>query len=219
MIQDKSKLNKILTALNSIVSEEAAPVEAKPEATVEAKEVSLAQAMIEGVTIEAEEFAVGMPVFAVSDEGEKIPLEEGSYTTDEGNMFAVDDNGVIASIGEESVTEEEEVEEQDMNKETPAAKKVIESETVSRETFFSAIEELKSLISDKEAEAKTALAAKDAEIEELKTQLSATPAEKATKVAPTEKQTTKALFNRAKGVNAGTTKERVNNRLSGLWTK
>lgn len=191
-------LNRMFKALsevsNSVETEEATSAE-----------VSLASATIEGQSIEAEEFEVGQAVFAVSEEGERMPLPEGEYMTDEGNAFAVDAEGVISRIGamEEEVVEEEEAE---LKQEAPVAKKVVESNTVSKETFFEAIEKL-------EAKLSAALEAKDKEIETLKTELSAVPSESATKVAPISEP--KPIKNqRAKGVGK-TTQDRVMSRMFG----
>lgn len=210
-----NKINKIVAFLNELKQEATTPT---PEAVVE-EEVKLAEAMIEGVKIEAEEFEVGEAVFAVNEEGERVPLTEGSYRTDEGNMFTVDANGIIASIGEVETevepTEEATAEEEEMSTESKEPKKVVETESVSRETFFSAIEELKAEIASMKETHKQELSAKDAEIEAVKEELSATPSEVATKAAPQEAPSVKSKFNRAKGVNSKTTKDRVLERLYG----
>ena len=208
-----NKINKIVAFLNELKQEAVNPT---PEAVVE-QEVNLAEAMIEGVKIEAEEFEVGEAVFAVTAEGERVPLAEGSYRTDEGNMFTVDANGIIASIGEAEAepAEEATTEEEEMSTESKEPKKVVETESVSRETFFSAIEELKAEIASMKETHKEELSAKDAEIEAVKEELSATPSEVATKAAPQEAPSVKSKFTRAKGVNSTTTKDRVFERLFG----
>lgn len=208
-----NKINKIVAFLNELKQEATTPA---PEAVMD-HEVNLAEAMIEGVKIEADEFEVGEAVFAVNEEGERVPLTEGSYRTDEGNMFTVDANGVIASIGEVEgePTEEATAEEEEMSTESKEPKKVVETESVSRETFFSAIEELKAQIASMKETHKQELSAKDAEIEAVKEELSATPSEVATKAAPQEAPSVKSKFNRAKGVNSKTTKDRVLERLYG----
>lgn len=214
-----SKINKIVAFLNDLKQE---TEEAKPkavEAEVKETAVELAEAMIEGVKIEAEEFAVGEAVFAVSEEGERIPLTEGSYKTDEGNMFTVDENGVIASIGEPAMEEETEAEEeQEMSEESKEPKKVVETESVSRETFFSAIDELKAEIASLKETHKEELSKKDKELEAVKAELSATPSEKATKAAPTTTESPVAKWERAAGVGV-TTKDRVLSQLSRIGSK
>ena len=209
-----NKINKIVAFLNELKQEAVNPT---PEAVLE-KEVNLAEAMIEGVKIEAEEFEVGEAVFAVTAEGERVPLAEGSYRTDEGNMFTVDANGIIASIGEAEAEPAEEAtteEEEEMSTESKEPKKVVETESISRETFFSAIEELKAEIASMKETHKEELSAKDAEIDAVKEELSATPSEVATKAAPQEAPSVKSKFTRAKGVNSRTTKDRVFERLFG----
>ena len=93
-----------------------------------------------------------------------------------------------------------------MKEEAPVAKKVVESNTVSKETFFEAIEKL-------EAKLSAVLESKEKEIEALKTELSAVPSESATKVAPVSQP--KPIKNqRAKGVGK-TTQDRVMARMFG----
>lgn len=216
MNKKQSVIGKMLEAFAKFKTELEAEGQVPTEATAEAAAVKLATAMIDGVTIEAEEFEVGQAVFAISPEGERVPLEEGAYRTEEGNAFTVDESGVIISIGEaEEVAEEEVVAEQEMTSEEAPAKKVIESQTVSKETFFSAIAELKTeLKADIEAIKKAhsvELADKDKQIEGLRAELSATPSEVATRVAPTS-DANKPLAHRAKGV-ARTTQDRVLERM------
>lgn len=119
-----------------------------------AKEVSLeADKLIDsGIAIEAESFEVGSAVFTVNEEGERIALPEGTYTTEGGLTFSTDESGVIASM-EDSETPEEASEEAASEasvaapeeapemSEAPVAKKVVES--VSKETYFSAETEAK----------------------------------------------------------------------------
>jgi len=108
-------------------------------------------------TIEAEVFEAGEPVMIVNED-ERIPLPIGEYKLDNGMILVVEEEGVIASIGEEVAEEEvaegeEEVAASDNKAETPLPKTIIES--VTKETKFSAEE----------------MDAKDLEITELKAQI------------------------------------------------
>lgn len=108
-------------------------------------------------TIEAEVFEAGQPVMIVNED-ERIPLPIGEYKLDNGMILVVEEEGVIASIGEEVAEEEvaegeEEVAASDNKAETPLPKTIIES--VTKETKFS-VEEME---------------AKDLEITELKAQI------------------------------------------------
>jgi len=110
-------------------------------------------------TIEAEVFEAGEPVMIVNEE-DRIPLPVGEYKLDNGMILVVEEEGVIASIGEEVAEEEaeateetEEVAASDNKSETPLPKTIIES--VTKEMKFSAED----------------MDAKDLEIAELKAKI------------------------------------------------
>lgn len=59
--------------------------------------VSLATAVLQGgqeIQTAAEEWAIGVDVFVVNDEGEQIPLPDGEYTLEDGIEFTVVDGKV-----------------------------------------------------------------------------------------------------------------------------
>ena len=136
----------------------------------EVEEVKLAQATLEnGTVIEAEEMAAGQEVFIVTED-EKVALPVGEYTLEDGQALVVEEEGIIASIGEaqeEEAPAEEEVEaaeEEQMEYATKAELSEI------REM----VEEIKSMIKDKEemsAEEKAEEAVEDI-VEEVKEELS-----------------------------------------------
>jgi len=117
-------------------------------------------------TIEAEVFEAGQPVMIVNED-ERIPLPIGEYLLDNGMILVVEEEGVIASIGEkkEEEAEEEEVAASDDKAETPLPKSIIES--VMKETKFSK-EQIKEAFNSLEDEAKDP---KDLEITELKAKI------------------------------------------------
>ena len=136
----------------------------------EVEEVKLAQATLEnGTVIEADEMAAGQEVFIVTED-EKVALPVGEYTLEDGQALVVEEEGIIASIGEaqeEEAPAEEEVEaakEEEMQYATKAELSEI------REM----VEEIKSTIKDKEemsAEEKAEEAVEDI-VEEVKEELS-----------------------------------------------
>ena len=79
------------------------------EETVETK-VELAQETLEnGTVIEAEAFEAGKEVFIVTED-EKVALPIGDYSLESGSALKVEEEGIIASIGEaEAEAEEEEL--------------------------------------------------------------------------------------------------------------
>jgi len=81
----------------------------KVEALLSSK-VKLEQTSLDnGTVIEAESFEAGQSVFVVTDD-ERIPLPVGEYTLESGAVLVVEEEGVIASMGESE--EEEEMEDE-----------------------------------------------------------------------------------------------------------
>lgn len=124
---------------------------------VEAEEVCLAQMKLEdGLTIvESDSFSAEESIVIVTEDG-KVPLPEGDYKLEDGRILVVKEEGIIFEVKEEEKEEEkeevvEEVEEPEaakeeeeyMEKETSnaAPKKIVES--ITKESFFSEIETLK----------------------------------------------------------------------------
>lgn len=112
----------------------------------EVQEIKLAQATLEnGTVIESEDFAVGSEVFIVTDD-EKVALPVGEYTLEDGEIIKVEEEGIIAAIGQpEEPTEEEASEELEEEKEEMAYATKEELAEVK-----SMIEEIKAMIKDKE---------------------------------------------------------------------
>lgn len=155
------KANEILNKAKELLSIEA-----------QVEEVKLAQAKLEnGTVIEAESFAEGQEVFIVTED-EKVALPVGEYEMEDGQALKVEEEGIIASIGEapaeeevEAETEEVEAEEQEMEYATKAELSEI------REM----VEEIKSMLEPKEemsAEEKAEEAVENI-VEEVKAELSA----------------------------------------------
>lgn len=72
--------------------------------------VSLATAVLQGgqeIQTAAEEWAIGVDVFVVNDEGEQIPLPDGEYTLEDGTEFTVVDGKVNTWEMPEAIVEEE----------------------------------------------------------------------------------------------------------------
>ena len=105
-----------------------------------------------GVEIEAEVFETGKDVFIVQD-GEKIAMPIGEYALEDGKVLVVAEEGIIAEIKEAAPSEEEAApaeeelaEAPELSNEEVKPKKVVES--ISKELFFSTIEELKAEIAE-----------------------------------------------------------------------
>ena len=104
-----------------------------------------------GVEIEAESFESGNDVFIVQD-GEKIAMPIGEYGLEDGKVLVIAEEGVISevkeAVAEEAPAEEELAETPELAAEeaAPQPKKMVES--ISKELFFSTIDELKAEIAE-----------------------------------------------------------------------
>lgn len=127
----------------------------------EVEKVEMAQATLEnGTVIEAESMAAGQEVFIVTED-EKVALPVGEYTLEDGTILKVEEEGIIASIGEaeaesEEPAEEELAEEEEMGYATKAELAEVKS----------MIEEIKAMIGEKE-EMSSEEVEEPAEVEEL----------------------------------------------------
>ena len=106
-------------------------------------EVKLAQAKLaDGTTIEAEQFMPEFSVGVVTEDG-IVPMPVGEYEMEDGKILSIAQEGIIAEIKEAAAEVEEVVEEVEAKKdevEEVQAKRIVES--VSKETFFEAVEKL-----------------------------------------------------------------------------
>ena len=122
------------------------------ELSEENQEIKLAQATLEnGTIIEAEEFSEGKEVFIVTED-EKVALPVGEYKLEDGQALIIEEEGIIASIGE--ATEEAPAEEEVEAEEVEAAEE--EKEEMSYATkedlaeVKSMIDEIKAMIEKKD---------------------------------------------------------------------
>ena len=114
---------------------------------VESEEIKLAQATLEnGTIIEAEEFAAGKEVFIVTEE-DKVALPVGSYKLEDGQELIIEEEGIIASIGE---AVEEAPEEAPAEEEVEAAEEVVYATKEDLAEVKSMIDEIKAMIEKKD---------------------------------------------------------------------
>ena len=97
--------------------------------------------LVDGAVVEAEQFAPEFSVGIVTEDG-IIPMPVGVYETAEGKLITVAVEGIIATVEDKPMeTEEPELEAAPAPAvEEVKAKRIVES--VSKETFFEAIEKL-----------------------------------------------------------------------------
>ena len=109
-------------------------------------EVKLEQLKLDnGAVIEADAFEVGAEVFVVAED-ERVALPIGEYTTEDGVMMVISEEGIIGEIKEagseeEAPATEAPVEEEELTTEKTNPKKIVKS--ISEEMFFSEIEKLR----------------------------------------------------------------------------
>ena len=174
MSNAKETLNRVMVALGI-----------KPEATIEVEMAQKKTADGE-IVLDSENFAIGEPVFIVTEEG-NIPVPQGQYVLEDGVTIETDEMGIIVEVsteGEEEIVEEttEEVEAEDvpMKEEigemTAAPKKVVKSKTEMEESYFSKIEARLSAIEANNETLKAENVKLSEENEELKKALASEPA-------------------------------------------
>jgi hypothetical protein len=156
------KATEMLNKVKDLLSGEATKSEDIQENPQE--EVKLEQqSLVNGTVLEAELFESGKEVFIVTED-EKVALPLGDYELEDGRILKVEEEGMIASIGEVSEVESEEEakeEEVEATEEAPVKKKIVSEIT---EEVYASKEELNEL-SSKIEELKTLLESK-ADIQE-----------------------------------------------------
>jgi hypothetical protein len=140
---------------------------------LEQMEIKLAQMKLaDGVTVlEFDSLEVGKEIFIVSENG-NVPLPIGEYELEDGNMLEIYEDGIIGEIKTPEAKEEEAPMEQpteevpvEASVEAPqTAKKTVE--TVSKETYFSDMEELKREITELKEQLKLKEEVKEVVLEE-----------------------------------------------------
>ncbi len=123
--------------------------------------VSLATAVLQGgqeIQTAAEEWAIGVDVFVVNDEGEQIPLPDGEYTLEDGTEFTVVDGKVNTwEMPEAPVEEEAKKDEEKMSEDVLTREEVVQM-------IQDAVEAASTTLSK---QFKSELGKKDAEIQKL----------------------------------------------------
>ena len=96
---------------------------------------------------EADELEVGVDVFATDENGERKPIEDGEYTTEDGTIITVKDGKVdtIIEVVEEP-TEEEPVAEEEMEEEQ--TEEPVEEPTTEEEEKVDEIAEIKKQVDE-----------------------------------------------------------------------
>jgi len=122
---------------------------------LEEMEIKLAQMKLaDGVSVlEFDSLEVGKEIFIVSENG-NVPLPIGEYELEDGQMLIIEEDVIIGEVKAKEEEEEAEPMEEPMNNEPveasvdapQVAKKTVES--VTKETYFSEIEQLKKEITE-----------------------------------------------------------------------
>lgn len=163
-------------------------IELSEEKVEQSTETNLAQMTLEnGAIIEAEEFSPEAEVFIVTEE-DKIALPVGEYALEDGMILVVETEGIIKEIKEAAAEEVVEEEVEASETEVEAAQEEMAYATKEELSEVKAmIEEIKAMIKDKEEMA--------AVEEQVKEELSSTPAAAPLKHNPeAENKTKKIVF-------------------------
>tara|TARA_R100000654_G_scaffold14183_1_gene30626 strand:+ start:760 stop:1371 length:612 start_codon:yes stop_codon:yes gene_type:complete len=146
------------------------------------EEVQMATAKLESgqeIMTDADSFAVGVEVFVMNDENEKIPLPNGDYTLEDGTSVKVED-GKVSEMEAKTEAEDEkkeedlrykEEEEKKMSEESQPEEVEASSDTITREDVASMISEA---IEATKAEFASQIEERDAKITELGKQAAST---------------------------------------------
>jgi hypothetical protein len=199
-------LKEIKSLLGIELSAEVEEVKAE-EAVAEETKVELAQMSLEnGTVIEAEEFAPEQEVFIVTEE-DKIALPVGEYAMEDGRILVVVEEGIISEI---KSAEAEEEEAPKVEVEAAEEEEKEEMGYVKKEEFAAAIDEIKAMID----EVKAGMKEKEEMEEQVREELSATPASAPLKHNP-EAQVQKEMFN-ISNKKQGSTRDRVLSKIANL---
>lgn len=109
------------------------------------KKVSLAQMSLDnGTVVESDSFAVGDPIFAIDGEN-KVPLEIGKYTMEDGSVLEVYEIGIVGEIAPAEVKEVETKSEEEMAAELAAVTEVarLAEEEKTNDVILKVVEALK----------------------------------------------------------------------------
>jgi len=116
----------------------------------------------------AEELESGVDISVLTEDGTTILLPVGTYKTDTGVSFRVEEEGIVAEVIESETEEVDTVEEEDLSEETVLAE---EDESRAEETDWAkTYEEMKDKVDNLEdaiADIKARLGEKDTEVEEM----------------------------------------------------
>ena len=121
----------------------------------EKQEVKMAEATLDSgqvISTDAENWAVGVPVFVVNEEGEQIPLPDGEYKLEDGTVFTVAE-GMVA--------------EWEMPAEAPAAEEELSEEVLTKEVVSQMIEDAVAKVTENFSKQ---LKEKEAKLEQLSKQ-------------------------------------------------
>ncbi len=134
------------------------------------------------IVSEADALAEGVEVMVMTEDGTTIAVPVGSYELEDGATFVVEEEGIIASMGEAEEVEAEDDEDYEEDKEEMSDDKLTEFSEVVMQLFTEMKEEIDTLKAEMEELSGQSLA-KDENIEELQKentelskQLKSTPA-------------------------------------------
>tara|TARA_R100000773_G_scaffold13089_1_gene12044 strand:+ start:424 stop:1074 length:651 start_codon:yes stop_codon:yes gene_type:complete len=136
------------------------------EEEVETLNLAMQAKLVDGTIVvsEAEELEAGISIMILAEDGTTMPLPVGNYETEDGVSFTVEEEGIVAEVGEK---EEDELEEEEEEDEMGYKDKEEMSENVEFDKE-GLINEIGAVIKELLAEVKSDLDRLDAELKEMK---------------------------------------------------
>ena len=136
------------------------------EEEIETLNLAMQAKLVDGTIVvsEAEELEAGISIMILAEDGTTMPLPVGSYETEDGVSFTVEEEGIVAEVGEK---EEDELEEEEEDDEMGYKDKEEMSENVEFDKE-GLLNEIGAVIKELLAEVKSDLERLDAELKEMK---------------------------------------------------
>tara|TARA_R100000353_G_scaffold172237_1_gene137222 strand:- start:92 stop:742 length:651 start_codon:yes stop_codon:yes gene_type:complete len=137
------------------------------EEEIETLNLAMQAKLVDGTIVvsEAEELEAGISIMILAEDGTTMPLPVGSYETEDGVSFSVEEEGVVAEVGEKEEDELGDHEEEEDEMGYKDKEEMSENVEFDKEGL---INEIGAVIKELLAEVKSDLDRLDAELKEMK---------------------------------------------------
>ena len=137
------------------------------EEEIETLNLAMQAKLVDGTIVvsEAEELEAGISIMILAEDGTTMPLPVGSYETEDGVSFSVEEEGIVAEVGEKEEDELGDHEEEEDEMGYKDKEEMSENVEFDKEGL---INEIGAVIKELLAEVKSDLDRLDAELKEMK---------------------------------------------------